>query len=151
MKRIRTLACALLVAAATALPAAAQTPAPTTAATEAQYNDAVREVRQALEAWRLAWELGDFKSYQSIYDPAFMGAESSRKEWEQQRRSRLARKDIAVKIEKLEARLVNDSEMEVRFIQHYSAGRRSDTGEKRMTLKRVKGAWLITQETWKAT
>jgi murein L,D-transpeptidase YafK len=149
MKRIRTLALTLLAAAATSLPlAAAAAPAPAQPQSEAQYAERVAEVKQALEAWRLAWELGDFKSYTRLYHSSFKGTARSHKQWEQQRRARLGRKDIAVKIENLEARPLGDSEMEVRFVQHYTAGAHKDSGTKTMKLKRENGAWRITQESW---
>jgi murein L,D-transpeptidase YafK len=159
MKRIRTLGRALLAATAASLalvaaaaPAGVPPAAPAASApaqTDAQYAERVGEVKQALEAWRLAWELGDFNSYRRLYHPSFKGTAGTRKQWEQQRRARLARKDIGVKIENLEARSVGDSAMEVRFVQQYTAGGHKDTGEKRMTLRRDKGAWRITQESWR--
>ena len=153
MKRIHTLGWALLAAAAASLPfAAAAAPAAAVVVapqvSEAQYAQQVVEVKQALEAWRLAWELGDVDNYIRIYDPSFKGTASSRKKWEKERRTRLARKDIAVKIENLEARPVSANEIEVRFVQSYTAGKRKDIGVKLMRLRRDNGAWHITRETW---
>jgi hypothetical protein len=157
MKKL-TLGLALLAAAATSLPLAAlAAPAPAAAAapaqpmTEAQYAQYIGEVRQTVEAWRLAWELGDVKSYTGLYHPSFKGTAGSRQQWEQQRRARMTgRKDISVKIENLEARPVGAAAIEVRFVQHYTAGKKKDTGVKLMTLRREDGAWRITEESWSA-
>ena len=110
----------------------------------------VKEVEQAVEAWRLAWELGEPDMYLRFYDPSFKGSLESRKQWEQQRRARLKREKISVKVDQLQVKLVSDTQADVRFVQHYAAGKIQDSGEKRLRMKRSGGAWRITQETWKA-
>lgn len=150
MMGTRTLGWALLVAAALTVPAIAaaagkQAQAKPPAAAQTQADP---EVRQALEAWRLAWELGEASTYLRFYDPSFQPQRGSRTTWEKQRRARLARKDITVKLEDVRTTRTGDDAVEVRFVQHYTAGRIKDVGEKRLKMKRVNGAWRITQETW---
>ena len=88
--------------------------------------------------------------YLRFYDPGFEGNADSRRQWERQRRARLAREKITVKIENLRIDLAGEDRAEVRFVQHYAAGRIQDVGEKRLRLRRSGGAWRITRETWKA-
>lgn len=108
------------------------------------------EIEQVLEAWRTAWELGEWPIYQRFYDAQFHGHAGSRRAWEQQRRERLARKDVTVKIENLQVRLEDAFHADVRFVQRYTAPGHSDVGDKHLRLVRVEGAWRITQEDWKA-
>ena len=109
----------------------------------------VREVEQAIEAWRLAWELGEPDMYLRFYEPGFKGRAVSRAQWERQRRARLAREKITIKVDRLRIALVSDTEADVRFVQRYSAGGHRDVGEKHLRMRRSGGAWRITQESWK--
>lgn len=108
----------------------------------------LKEVQQALEVWRLSWELGDTEVYLRFYDPQFKGDAASRRAWEQQRRARLANTRINVKLEKPKTTLVGDSEAEVRFVQHYTSAAHQDVGEKVLKMRRAGGAWKITAEHW---
>jgi hypothetical protein len=108
------------------------------------------EIEQAVQAWKLSWELGEADTYLRFYDPGFKGDAPSRQQWERQRRARLARKDIGVRFDQLRTRMLGENEAEVQFVQHYASGRHRDVGDKRLHLKRVNGAWRITQESWKA-
>ena len=108
----------------------------------------LREIEQALEGWRLAWELGEPDMYLRFSDPAFKGYNSSRRAWEKQRRTRLAREKINIKVEKLRVQMVGADEADLRFVQHYKAAGHTDTGVKRLRMRRSGGAWRITQESW---
>lgn len=141
-RRSMILALATLAGAAVAAPNDGKAPAPS--------PERVKEVEQAIEGWRLAWELGEPDVYLRFYDPAFKGGKPSRRQWEQERRARLKREKITVKVEQLQVKLAGDDRADVRFVQHYTAGKISDVGEKRLKMRRDKGAWRITQETWKA-
>lgn len=113
-------------------------------------EERIQEVRKAVQAWQLAWELGDFDNYLRFYDPAFRGDLGSRKQWERQRRERLARKDIGLEVEDVQVKLVGRNQADVRFVQRYTSPEHSDVGEKRLRLRRVQGAWKITRESWRA-
>jgi hypothetical protein len=108
-----------------------------------------KEVEEVLEAWRLAWELGEWRAYARFYDPHFHDGARSRKDWERQRRTRLARKDVSVKLENVRVDLESAYRADVRFVQHYTAKAHTDVGDKRLHLVRTEGAWRITQEEWK--
>lgn len=108
------------------------------------------EIEQSLQAWKLAWELGEADTYLRFYDKGFKGDAASRAQWEKQRRARLAKKDIAVRLAQLRTRMLDEDEAEVLFVQHYTSGQHQDVGEKRLHLKRVNGLWKITRESWKA-
>lgn len=107
-----------------------------------------QEVEQAVQAWKLSWELGEADTYLRFYDPAFHGQAASRAAWEKQRRQRLGNRKIAVELQDLRIRVVSDNEAEVKFLQHYSSAAHGDAGEKRLRLKRAGGAWRITEELW---
>jgi hypothetical protein len=107
------------------------------------------QVQQVLEAWRLAWELGEADTYLRFYDVKFQPQRGSRSHWEKERRARLDRKEIAVRLENVRTRRMGDGEVQVRFVQHYASGGVKDVGEKRMKMRRVNGAWRITHESWR--
>lgn len=141
-RRSMILALAAMAGAAVAAPNDGKAPAPS--------PERIKEVEQAIEGWRLAWELGEPDMYLRFYDPAFQGGKASRRQWEQERRARLKREKITVKVENLQITLRSDTEADVRFVQHYTAGKIHDVGDKRLRLRRSGGAWRITQESWKA-
>lgn len=107
------------------------------------------EIEQMLEAWRLAWELGEWPAYVRFYDPHFHGHAATRKEWERERRQRLARKDVSVKLEDIRIDVEYTYRAQARFVQRYTSKEHSDIGDKRLHLVRVHGAWRITQEDWR--
>lgn len=109
-----------------------------------------QEIEQAVQAWKLAWELGEADTYLRFYDPRFRGQADSRLAWEKQRRARLGNKKISVELQDLRIRVLSDSEAEVKFVQHYSSAQHGDAGEKRLRMRREGGAWRITQELWTA-
>ncbi|HEY0826260.1 MAG TPA: hypothetical protein VGD76_20905 [Ramlibacter sp.] len=107
------------------------------------------EIQQAVQAWRLAWELGEADTYLRFYDAGYKGDAASRQQWEQHRRQRLGNKDIGVRFDRVRTRLLADDEAEVHFLQHYTSGQHRDVGEKTLQLRRLNGAWRITGESWK--
>ena len=109
-----------------------------------------QEIEQALQAWKLSWELGEADTYLRFYDPRFRGQAGSRLAWEKQRRARLGNRKISVELQDLRIRVLSDSEAEVRFLQHYTSAAHGDAGEKRLRLRREGGAWRITEELWTA-
>lgn len=109
------------------------------------------EVTQALQGWKLAWELGDADVYLRFYDPRFRGDASSRASWERKRRALLASEKISVDITQLHVRVLSANEVEARFQQRYKSRTHSDVGQKLIRMRRVDGAWKITQELWRPT
>jgi hypothetical protein len=107
-----------------------------------------REVEQALQAWKLAWELGEADTYLRFYDPEYRGQAPSRRDWEKERRARLANRRISVEMEALRIRLLSESDAEVSFVQRYVSASHQDAGAKRLRLRRGGGAWRITDESW---
>lgn len=161
MKKSRTgsrAALARIVAAASASAIAAAVPSTVLAAgpvvilppeTQAVSTDRRPEIEQTMQAWKLAWELGDADTYLRFYESTFRGDAPSRQQWEQQRRTRLANRDIGVRFDQVRTRMLSDTEAEVQFVQHYTSGQHQDRGSKRLQMKRVGGAWKITRESWK--
>lgn len=151
MKKTRSGACAALVVGCAAWLAAHAGPVVILPPeTQPASVDRRAEIEQSVQAWKLAWELGEADMYLRFYDAGFKGDAPSRQHWEQQRRARLGNKDIEVRFEKVRTRMLADDEAEVRLMQHYTSGQHRDVGEKRLQLKRVDGAWKITQERWEA-
>jgi hypothetical protein len=109
-----------------------------------------QEIEQSVQAWKLAWELGEADTYLRFYDPRFRGQAGSRLAWEKQRRARLVHRKISVEVQDLRIRVLSDNEAEVRFLQHYSSAAHGDAGEKRLRMRRDGGAWRITEELWTA-
>jgi hypothetical protein len=107
-----------------------------------------REIEQALQAWKLAWELGEADTYLRFYDPDYRGQARSRTDWERERRARLANRRISVEMEALRIRLLSESDAEVSFVQRYVSASHRDAGAKRLRLRRGGGAWRITDESW---
>lgn len=106
-----------------------------------------QSVRDTLEAWRSAWARGDADAYFRFYGPVFKGQNSSRADWEKQRRTRLGNTGIRVQFDNIRIRTVSDR-AEVNLVQRYTSTRHSDTGDKQLRLRRVDGAWRIFGEDW---
>jgi ketosteroid isomerase-like protein len=144
----------LALLAATLAAACLATAAPRTFTVDAGSPEAqreqsrLREVEQTVQAWKLAWELGDADTYLRFYHPAFAGDADSRLRWEGYRRTRLANRRITLQMQDVRIRLLGPTEAEVRFVQHYSSREHADSGDKRIVLRREAGAWLILQEQW---
>jgi hypothetical protein len=107
-----------------------------------------REIAQAVQAWKLAWELGESDLYLRFYDAQYRGQARSRAQWEQERRARLARRGISVQVEAPRIRLLGESEAEVSFLQRYASASHRDAGVKRLRLRRAGGAWRISEDSW---
>jgi len=128
-------------------PVAAPAPAPTPPTAPAPAD---AEVKQTLEAWRLAWEQGDVQRYLRFYDVEFKGDLRSRIDWERQRTARLSARGIRVTLDQVRIEMQGEREAQARFVQHYQSGRVSDTGEKRLKLRREGVEWRIVEERWSA-
>lgn len=143
---------ASLVAAAAsgaASPAAAASAPPADTRQDAEAERA-RALQQALQAWQQAWQGGDFDGYVRAYDARFKGSSRTRQAWEKDRKKRLARGRITVRISEVQWKQVSDDVVEARFLQHFEQGRYRDTGYKTLRLQRTDAGWRITQENWRA-
>ncbi|MBI3157378.1 MAG: tetratricopeptide repeat protein [Burkholderiales bacterium] len=121
-------------------PAAAASPAPTPPA------NAAAEVRSALQSWARAWSARDMKGYVAAYTPAFKGSQPTRAAWVAQRRSVIEpRRSIQVDLSDI-AVAIDGDRAEASFRQSYQSDGRSIVSRKTISLRRVDGRWLISDE-----
>jgi len=103
----------------------------------------LRAVRQAVEAWRVAWEKKDHGAYLGFYHPEFRG----RALFSSQKRRVMARaKFIQVRIKGLEVEEESINRFQVSFEQIYSSDNYLSTVEKIQTWVLVDGQLKILAE-----
>lgn len=103
----------------------------------------LRAVRQAVEAWRVAWEKKDHGAYLGFYHPEFRG----RALFGSQKRRVMARaKFIQVRIKGLEVEEESINRFQVSFEQTYSSDNYVSTVEKIQTWVLVDGQLKILAE-----
>jgi hypothetical protein len=105
-------------------------------------------VEVALRTWRERWEAGDVDAYLRMYDASFTGGTGSRTQWEQQRRQKMKDVRPSIVVEQLQPVRVTPQEVELRFVQVYSAKKHRDKGNKAMVFRRTPQGWLIADERW---
>lgn len=128
-----------------AAPAASATQPPAAGKPDAAI---LAEVETALRTWRERWQAGDVDGYLRLYEPSFAGGAGSRAAWEQQRRQKMTNVRPAVGVEGLQAVRITPQEVELRFVQVYSARQHRDRGNKTMVFRRSPQGWLIADERW---
>lgn len=121
---------------------AAVAPAPAPASSGSQV-----EIEAAVRAWAMAWATKDMSAYLAAYGKDFAPAGgTSRKTWEDERRSRIVgKKSISVKVSKL-AVAVNGDKATAKFSQEYSADSINVTSRKVLDMVRAGGVWVIVKE-----
>lgn len=141
---------AAAAAATTVAPAAAAAPVQTNAVPSAAPAAAAWSAEQVwapLEAWRAAWERGDYAAYQSFYAPDFKGTLASRKAWEAQRRARLNNAAKQITLDNIVlAAVAGDGSATADFQQRYQSKGFTDQGQKRLVWKLVGGTPKIVSE-----
>jgi len=109
---------------------------------------AEKKIREAVEAWALAWSSQNVEEYLASYADTFKTPNGeSRKQWEDTRRDRLTRPGaIKVEITGLRVTMENDNRARTEFKQTYRSGRTVMRTSKTLILKQAGGRWLIEQE-----
>lgn len=103
----------------------------------------LRAVRQAVEAWRLAWEKKDHAAYVGFYHPEFRG----RALFSSQKRRVMSRaKFIQVRLKNLEVEEESINRFQVSFQQTYSSDNYVSTVEKIQIWVLVDGQLRIVSE-----
>jgi hypothetical protein len=88
----------------------------------------------------------DMKAYADAYVPDFKGSLRSREEWLQQRTARIVpRQRIEVLLDQ-ELVTVEGDEARVQFRQRYRSDAVQDVERRAVSLRRIDGRWLISQE-----
>jgi ketosteroid isomerase-like protein len=119
-----------------------------------------REIEQAIETWRSAWEQGDWQTYSSFYASNFSGRNYSRQsgyrqmtrdEWLQDKLQKFRSNQILT-IRLGDRKIIYDrdhspNEAIISFTQSYQSGSYSDYGRKTLRLrKQPNGALIIVSE-----
>ncbi|HEY8360411.1 MAG TPA: TolC family protein, partial [Ramlibacter sp.] len=126
-------------------PAVPQPSAPGGVAGEAQ---AQAQVRNALEAWRAAWERRDVAAYLQSYGAGFVPPQGSRASWEKRRQDVLSRAaDVTIALEAPEVKITAPGEATVVFTQAYRSASYQDRVRKTMVWRLAGGRWTIASET----
>ena len=133
-----------------AVAAATPSPAPAPARSSSSDPEAaiLQEVEVTLRNWRERWQAGDVDGYLRMYDPSFSGDAGSHAKWEQQRRRKMQDARPSIRIEKLQAGRITPQEVELHFVQTYSAKQHRDRGNKTLVFRRAPQGWLIADERW---
>lgn len=104
----------------------------------------------AIARWANAWSGRDIERYLAAYAPEFQARPGeSRRQWEQQRRARIAGKAwIGVELRDLDLTIegVEGDRAIARFRQDYRSDKGRDTAVKTLTLMKTANTWLILRE-----
>jgi ketosteroid isomerase-like protein len=108
----------------------------------------VKAVTAAIDAWASAWEKRDADAYLAAYGKDFKPEQGTRKQWEKQRRERLAKaKNIKVTVGNPKVTAKGPDDATATFTQLYESDKFSDQSRKTLELRKVEGKWLIVSET----
>ncbi len=106
------------------------------------------EVASLVQRWAAAWSEQRVDDYLGFYGSDYAPSGMSRREWESQRRVRIARPDfIDVEVESIAVRPAGSGRVQVRFFQSYRSDSYQDRVVKVLDLEREDGGWKIVQET----
>jgi len=137
------------VVAANTKPAAATSTAaaPQPQQSAAAANGSASDVEGAVQAWAKAWSSKNVQAYLGTYAPNFTPpGGQSRKEWESDRKARIApRNRIEVGVSDVDVK-VNGDRATVKFRQAYSSDNLNVTSRKTLDMVKSGGRWLILRE-----
>lgn len=127
------------------------TPTPVGAADEARAS-AETSARELLDRWLVAQNAGDFEAYSALYASRFTGVKRTpdrtvafdRDGWMRDRR-RMFGRPMTVAVSDVAIRATS-SMVSILFTQRFASGRYSDEGQKRISLVREEGRWVIATE-----
>jgi hypothetical protein len=106
-----------------------------------------KDVTMAVQSWAQAWSSKNVEKYLASYADNFKTPDGqSRKEWEQNRRERIA-KPAAIKVDISNLRVkLDDGKARASFKQTYRAGSTVMRTPKTLVFRNESGKWLIEQE-----
>lgn len=127
--------------------AAKEPPKETAKPAPAPANDEAAVIK-AVERWAAAWSGNDVEGYLARYAPGFRPADGeSRKAWETERRSRIAKpRKIEVKVESPKVAFKDANTASVSFRQHYRSNTFKASAGKTLVMIKSGNQWLILQE-----
>jgi tetratricopeptide (TPR) repeat protein len=105
-------------------------------------------VLKAVNSWAAAWASNDVDAYLARYAPGFKTPDGEpRKEWEAERRSRIAKpRQIEVRVEAPKVTFNEANRATVTFRQHYRSNTFKATASKTLVMVRSGTQWLIQEE-----
>lgn len=124
-------------------------PTPETPSVTADLGQQVEtDLRNAVEAWRKAWQTRDLVAYLDLYGPNFVPPQrASRQAWADTRRARIGSKQkIELGLKNLTLQIQGNTAT-VKFTQIYADDRVSMVNGKTMVWQQADGRWLIQSET----
>jgi len=107
-----------------------------------------KQVLDAVERWRAAWQARDLDGYFAAYSDRFRPPKrfASLDQWRRyKRRVILGKRFIRVRLEKIEVAL-EGNRARVRFVQHYASDTYRNTTRKELLLEKEGDAWKIVEE-----
>lgn len=106
------------------------------------------DITSAVQAWADAWANKNVNAYLASYAPKFKTPNNeSRSEWESTRRERISTpKKIVVVLSDVNVDNVTNDTASVSFKQMYQSDRFKSSAHKTLTLVKINGKWLITEE-----
>ncbi|PIE36759.1 MAG: hypothetical protein CSA54_03320 [Gammaproteobacteria bacterium] len=107
-----------------------------------------QDVRNALEAWRLARESRKPRRFIASYAPNYSPKPRlSHKQWQEQVAKTMSRaKFIKVAIADVQSEFINSKKVRLSFVQSYRSNRYHDKVKKQLQFEFIDGQWLISQE-----
>ncbi len=118
----------------------------------------IRQGKDTVEKWRVAWEKGQLANYMSFYAPQATqgnrkGADAindhKRNLWKSKKPSSVVFKNVRVTV--LAGKPGEAPSLKVEMLQEYKEkSGYSDKGQKTLILQRIQGKWLIVDEDWQA-
>lgn len=117
--------------------------------TDTAEQEFTRALKDRLEQWRLAWQMGDVERYLEFYAPSFQPANGmSRAAWQSQRRARVTPdKKIALGLSEIQAQFAPEPGMAiVSLLQAYKSENYQESARKELRFKQIADQWYIVAE-----
>ncbi len=105
-------------------------------------------VLKAVNSWATAWAGNDVEGYLARYAPSFKTPDGEpRKEWENERRSRVAKpRKIELRVESPKVTFNDANRATVTFRQHYRSNSFKAVASKKLVMVKSGNQWLIQEE-----
>jgi DNA-binding beta-propeller fold protein YncE len=108
----------------------------------------ISKVEDFIRFWVGSWQGKNIAAYLSCYGQEFIPAETSRKDWENQRAERIgASADIDIRVRDLKTQVIAEDRVQVAFVQDFRSSTYSDVCLKSLELVWVDSGWAIARET----
>lgn len=108
-----------------------------------------KPIADEVNAWANAWSGKHLSAYFGHYVHGFHGDLPNNKAWRESRKQKISHAS-SIKVGVSDLKIKSDKNAaEVSFKQSYESGAHQETGHKTLEMKKVKGHWLITKESFK--